>query len=210
MIVGCPLRYRRFQDALQDPASSCIVVIMSNGDEVEMPSPRTDDLFGEAFRAARTRAGLTQDQVVQAMTDRGFATFHQVTIYKIERGDRRVSVGEGLALAEIVGHSLGSLYESFGDSRAARVKRIADASGRIDADVALIAESVARLQVETAQLAQFVREFDAADQWTPEQTASEHFSYLAQLDLSKIAQVLDAVDSARTEAIYTAAGSLKE
>lgn len=59
-----------------------------------------DATFGNAFRTARQRTH-SQEQVAEEMQKRGF-DFHQATVYKIETGKRKVTIGEALALAEIV------------------------------------------------------------------------------------------------------------
>lgn len=70
-----------------------------------------DDSFGEALRQARERSKLTQGAVAELMRERLFVDFHQTTVYKIESGKRGVTLGEGLALASIVGVSIEKLIE---------------------------------------------------------------------------------------------------
>lgn len=60
-----------------------------------------DDVFGEGLKYWRELRGLTQEAVTAQMVKRGF-DFHQSTLYKIESGKRRVLIGEGVALAEIL------------------------------------------------------------------------------------------------------------
>lgn len=60
-----------------------------------------DETFGAAIREARERSRITQAQLAEEMKYRGF-DFHQQTVYKIESGKRKVTVGEALALAELV------------------------------------------------------------------------------------------------------------
>lgn len=60
-----------------------------------------DDVFGEGLKYWRELRGLTQEEVSAQMTKRGF-DFHQSTLYKIESGKRRVLLGEGVALAEVL------------------------------------------------------------------------------------------------------------
>lgn len=66
-------------------------------------------MFGASFRIARQRT-LSQEQVAEAMQVRGF-DFHQATVYKIENGKRKVTVGEALALSDIVNVPLEVLTE---------------------------------------------------------------------------------------------------
>lgn len=60
-----------------------------------------DDVFGEGLKYWRELRGLTQEAVTALMVKRGF-DFHQSTLYKIESGKRRVLLGEGVALAEVL------------------------------------------------------------------------------------------------------------
>lgn len=67
-----------------------------------------DEKFAEAFRVARQAAGLSQAEVAARMADFGYDT-SQPVIGKIERGERRVTIGEGEALSAIVGRSTTTL-----------------------------------------------------------------------------------------------------
>lgn len=60
-----------------------------------------DEAFADLFKAQRAQSGLSQEDVAKAMTGQGY-DFHQQTIYKIESGKRRVSVGEAIALAAAI------------------------------------------------------------------------------------------------------------
>lgn len=64
-----------------------------------------DERFAEGIKLARESSGLTQDALAQLMRQRGFK-FHQATIYKIESGVRRVTVGEAAALSRALSVSL--------------------------------------------------------------------------------------------------------
>ena len=70
----------------------------------------SDAAFAYAFKAARTGRGLTQDFVAQIMSEQGFK-WHQATVYKVELGQRKVTVGEALALADMVGTPLDVLAD---------------------------------------------------------------------------------------------------
>lgn len=61
----------------------------------------TDETFGIAVREARERSRMTQAQLAEEMKYRGF-DFHQQTVYRLESGKRKVTIGEALALAELV------------------------------------------------------------------------------------------------------------
>lgn len=69
-----------------------------------------DEDFAEAFRLARQAAGLSQADVASRMSEFGYEVAQPV-IGKIERGERRVSIGEGEALSSIVGRSTRTLLE---------------------------------------------------------------------------------------------------
>ena len=71
----------------------------------EQQSRDADDAFAAALRAAREGAGLSQAELAERMAGRGF-DFHQQTIYKIESGRRRVSVGEAATLANLLNVTL--------------------------------------------------------------------------------------------------------
>lgn len=64
-----------------------------------------DTAIGEAVKSARLKAGISQQAIADAMTFRGF-DFHQPTVGKIERGERRVTIGEAFALADVFGMDL--------------------------------------------------------------------------------------------------------
>lgn len=69
---------------------------------------KLDDEFAGAFRLARDEAGLSQEAVAERMRGFGFDV-SQPVIGKIERGQRRVSIGEAKALSACVSKSLSSL-----------------------------------------------------------------------------------------------------
>ena len=73
-------------------------------------TPLVDDLFGGSLKYWRELRDLTQEAITAKMVERGF-DFHQSTLYKIESGKRRVLLGEGIALAEILDVPLSRLTE---------------------------------------------------------------------------------------------------
>lgn len=77
--------------------------------------PTADEAFASSLRARREAKGLTQEDLAKHMASRGF-DFHQQTIYKIEKGARRVTVGEAVSLAEAVGQPIEVLADRFPDS----------------------------------------------------------------------------------------------
>lgn len=83
---------------------------MGTDEDIE-PEPlvqTADDRFAENFRKRRDLQGLSQADVAEKMTERGFA-FHQQTVAKIERGTRRVGIGEAVELANILDLSVDAL-----------------------------------------------------------------------------------------------------
>jgi transcriptional regulator with XRE-family HTH domain len=73
-----------------------------------------DDSFGSRFLAARREKDLSQEAVVTALEARGIK-LHVTAIGKIERGERRVTVGEASALASVLGYTLDGLIGGGGD-----------------------------------------------------------------------------------------------
>lgn len=61
-----------------------------------------DENFAANLRERREAHGLSQDELAQRMTDRGFG-FSQATIWKIEQGKRPVKLSEVVALADAIG-----------------------------------------------------------------------------------------------------------
>jgi len=79
-----------------------------------------DDNFAGAFKSARVHADLSQEAVAERMREYGFE-MSQPVIGKIERAQRRVTIGEAEALSACVNISLSSLLagpESLGLERA--------------------------------------------------------------------------------------------
>lgn len=64
--------------------------------------------FVEALRKAIDTSDLSQQAIADEMTRRGHR-FHQSTIYKVLRGDRKVTLGEAIDLASIVGMPLSEM-----------------------------------------------------------------------------------------------------
>lgn len=69
-----------------------------------------DDRFADAFKVARQAAGLSQSDVAERMQRYGYE-MSQPVIGKIERGERKVTIGEGEALSWVVGYSTRTLLE---------------------------------------------------------------------------------------------------
>lgn len=67
--------------------------------------------FGPAVRARRVALGLSQDELAERVSVRGLF-LSQAGIGKLERGERKVTLGEAFALADALGIELEQLVES--------------------------------------------------------------------------------------------------
>lgn len=61
-----------------------------------------DRNFATNLREYREHLALSQDELAQRMTERGFG-FTQATVWKIEQGKRAVRIGEAVALVDALG-----------------------------------------------------------------------------------------------------------
>lgn len=75
---------------------------------MENQHPKADETFRRRFKETRERVGLSQVEVAQAMQEAGF-DFHQQTVYKVETGQRRITIGEAVELSRIVRASVEKL-----------------------------------------------------------------------------------------------------
>lgn len=71
---------------------------MSNQDKPKATN-WVDEMLGQNLKQIREIKGITQDVIVQKMKEKGFE-FFQSTIHNIEKGNRRVSLGEAVALGQ--------------------------------------------------------------------------------------------------------------
>ena len=76
------------------------------GHDGAMAALTYDEVLAGRLRAARAEAGLDQAVIVERMRALGYATWHRQTMGKIERGERRLLVGEVMALAWVLGVTL--------------------------------------------------------------------------------------------------------
>src|SRR5260370_38644649 len=78
------------------------------------PSDFSDATFARRLRLVREAAGMTQQQLADAMAATG-NRIHRSTIGKIESGDRPVTIGEAVQLAGILGIPLADLATELPD-----------------------------------------------------------------------------------------------
>ena len=74
------------------------------------PAGVVDELFAIQVRATRERRRVSQGELARQMSARGFP-YYQQTVRRIEDSQRKVSVGEAKALAEILGTTIDRLTE---------------------------------------------------------------------------------------------------
>ena len=119
----------------------------------------TDAAFAEAIRDARTKAGMSQEDLATEMSLRSF-DFHQQTVYKIESGKRKISIGEAVALADILGTPLALLTERNPDSIEARKLLIEIEANVLLDDLIELNELVSDCRNRLSDLKLKVKEFD--------------------------------------------------
>lgn len=112
--------------------------------DVEMDYSQLDKKFAAAVRFARIQSGLSQSDVAEQMREMGF-DISQPVVGKIERGIRKVTVGESRALARIVGKDVDRLL------RGDRELKIEAGVDHLRAVMATAKDALARVQ--GAQLA---------------------------------------------------------
>ncbi|MGX9294579.1 helix-turn-helix domain-containing protein [Tsukamurella paurometabola] len=72
----------------------------------------TEARIAQRVRAIREAVGMSQAQVAEAMTKRGYS-WQQVTTYKVEKGERKLYLAEARSLAGILGVSIDDLLSPF-------------------------------------------------------------------------------------------------
>lgn len=72
----------------------------------------TDELsYLAAIVATRMNRGITQAALAAAMKERGHS-WHQATVWSVEKGDRAIRLGEAVSLSEILGVPLPDISDS--------------------------------------------------------------------------------------------------
>jgi transcriptional regulator with XRE-family HTH domain len=130
---------------------------------------RVDRNVATNLREWREAQGLSQGELAQRMSERGFG-FSQATIWKIEQGKRPVKVSEAVALAEAVGlRSWNSLTADPATTRHdARVQAAHFRAGQAYQALKAAAAAYLQAQYEVAVTAHEAREsgVNVAELWT--------------------------------------------
>jgi transcriptional regulator with XRE-family HTH domain len=146
---------------------------------------KSDDAFAAALRIARERAGITQAELADTMSKRSF-DFHQQTIYKIEAGKRRVTIGEGLALADIVGVPIEDLTEVDVRSLRALKRSASRAASDYFEQLTEVASAVRGARESQQEFLMWVKAYEKAaafaDQSDTSQLAAEQYSALVDFN----------------------------
>lgn len=138
----------------------------------------SDAAFADWLKQARKNAGLSQDELASAMAERGH-DFHQQTVYKIESGNRRVSIGEAISLADSVGAPLSLFMESDPVSLPARRAEIELKTKRLLESLVALEKQVRDGRNALQELRELASTFDDAagddlqDWWGSTSTAKE-------------------------------------
>ncbi|WP_022891227.1 helix-turn-helix domain-containing protein [Agromyces subbeticus] len=119
-----------------------------------------DVAFANAMRDARLAAGISQGDLGARMAQRGF-DFHQTTIAKIERGARRVTVGEAAELADIAGVPLAAILERDSASVPARRAQLEAKTRAVLVDLIALDDRARDARERLDGLLQLAVEFDA-------------------------------------------------
>jgi transcriptional regulator with XRE-family HTH domain len=123
------------------------------------PDTSYDEVLTRNIRAARSRLDLEQKNIVARMRALGHDTWHRQTMGKVERGERRVTGEEMIALALALETTIAALM-------APR-----------DEDGAVELRSGARLPVEVVRLSAVGKIVDGAVRWDGDEpvfSAQEH------------------------------------
>mgnify|MGYP001047801232 CR=1 FL=1 len=113
--------------------------------------------FSRNIKARREAIGMSQEHLAEAMTARGFG-FTQATVWKVEGGQRGISLTEGIAIAEILGGgrqqlSLASLM---------RAPEVDQARQALESASAGLARATERIEVSIAAYIETTKGYAAA------------------------------------------------
>lgn len=148
----------------------------------------TDEHFAANVREARERLGLSQTDLAKQMAAAGWR-YHPQTVHRIETGERKVSVGEGKSLAEILETTLDRLTWPGAEESAARL--LDEFTGRAQTAYRQIVASTRALlwaqhqltvtlgeaersgRLASARIRPLARDAAQALEWTPEDAVAE-------------------------------------
>ncbi|WP_183418171.1 helix-turn-helix domain-containing protein [Microbacterium proteolyticum] len=151
------------------------------------PGATTNDVFAAWIKRGRTSAGLSQEDLARRMRDRGHE-FVQQTIARIESRNRRVSLGEAVALADALDLNLALFAEHDPASRASMRMQIERQTKTVLASLIEMSQRVADARNALAELRALAAEFDASagddvEEWFGErQTATQALAALFEYD----------------------------
>lgn len=135
----------------------------------EKPQETADVKFGANLRTLRERNGISQAELAQAMTERGWP-WYQSTVARVESGRQSVRFPEAFALAELMKTSLDRFTWGSAEANetefvyAARARLVRAHETAVDAIVHLLAEVViADRMAERHKGSEYKRVQDAVD-----------------------------------------------
>ncbi len=107
--------------------------------------------FAASLKQARTLMGLTQAEVAEEMSKRGFK-WHPPTVYKVENGERQIQLGEALELARILNRSVDDMAKPETDAQRRQdilvlYGDVVSAASGIISEIATFRIAVVKLQV---------------------------------------------------------------
>jgi transcriptional regulator with XRE-family HTH domain len=128
--------------------------------EAEEWRDHAEERFAANLRAARERAGLSQEALAAQMREQGFGHVRQQTVAQIEAGSRSVRLGEALALSGITGTSIDVLVRPEG--LAAAGWRVLDAARRVREAQKAVSDWVRRLAAARQDLRRGITQAEEA------------------------------------------------
>jgi len=107
-----------------------------------VPSEALNERLAHNLRALRERAGMSQRDLAEAMTERG-RPWHQSTVYRVESGKQELSFAEVYALAAILDTSTDRF--TWSSPEATATEMVYAAGARLRQRYEQVAEAVHRL-----------------------------------------------------------------
>ena len=129
---------------------------MADDDQPAFPDD-AEQRFAANLRILRERQGVSQVKLAQEMAARGWP-WRQQTVTRLENGQRMIRFGEAIALASILGVSLGYLTRA--GSEAIEVEKIRAASARLRESCEAVAAAVCHL-LDTQRTAERLQALNA-------------------------------------------------